>query len=312
VRGRGGRVATTRAKRVEVSTQGEVSRSLQDIEAVIFDCDGVIWRGMTAIAGAAEAIRGLERKGKRVMYLTNNSTKSREQCAAKLGHFDVKADKSQVICSSSSAARYLDSIGFDRESLKVLVVGQEGITIELQEAGYEVVPCSEATPSSEAKCTIGEFEEITIDEKVGALVVGVDDSFSYSKLCVASLYLSQVEGCVFVATNRDVGDRVGDDGRRIPGAGPVVAAVETASGRKATNVGKGGSWLLPHLLETMQLDAGKTCIVGDRIDTDIALGKESGMLTILPLTGVTDEADLEACPEESYPDLVVESIATLL
>ena len=263
----------------------EVARAIKPLECVIFDCDGVIWRGQKKIEGAREAIAGLEAEGKRVLYLTNNSAKSREQCASKLRNFGIEANpvslllllapvlllasdlalllKSQVVCSSSSAARYLDSVRFDKAK-KVLVIGQEGILIELAEAGYECVTCEDLCGSSDPECKIEEYEHMEVDPGVGAVVAGVDDTFSYRKLCIASLYLSSRESnAIFVATNLDVGDRVGSDGRLIPGAGPCLAAIQTASGREATNVGKGGEWLLPHLVETLNLDAQRTCIVSD-------------------------------------------------
>ena len=308
--GRGGGHVVARAL---VATKAEVSRAVEEIECAIFDCDGVLWRGAKKIEGAKEAISSLEASGKRVFYLTNNSAKSRAQCALKLQNFGIEAEESQCVCSSSSAARYLDSIGYPK-SQKVLVIGQEGIVLELEKSGYQVVTCSDLS-SAQPSCSIEDYEQMEVDESIRAVVAGVDDTFSYRKLCIASLYLStngDLGPRVFVATNLDVGDRVGHDGRLIPGGGPVVAAIETACGRKPTNVGKGGQWLLPHLVETMALDVTKTCIVGDRLDTDIALGKEAGMLTILPLTGVTDEEDLEKCTTDMKPDLVVESIATLI
>ena len=284
--GRGGRRAMgPPSATLRKNGPDEVARAIKPLECVIFDCDGVIWRGQKKIEGAREAIAGLEAEGKRVLYLTNNSAKSREQCASKLRNFGIEANpvslllllalalvlasdlalllKSQVVCSSSSAARYLDSVRFDKAK-KVLVIGQEGILIELAEAGYECVTCEDLCGSSDPECKIEEYERMEVDPGVGAVVAGVDDTFSYRKLCIASLYLSSRESnAIFVATNLDVGDRVGSDGRLIPGAGPCLAAIQTASGREATNVGKGGEWLLPHLVETLNLDAQRTCIVSD-------------------------------------------------
>lgn len=77
------------------------------------------------------------------------------------------------------------------------------------------------------------------------------------------------------------------------------------------NVGKGGSWLLPFLCRHLRLDPARTAIVGDRMDTDIALGKAGGLVTILPLTGVTQLGHLEALQPRDRPDAVVRSIACL-
>lgn len=76
-------------------------------------------------------------------------------------------------------------------------------------------------------------------------------------------------------------------------------------------VGKGGSWLFPFLCQKYNLDPSRTAIIGDRLDTDIALGKQGGLVTLLPLTGVTQRADLEGLPADQRPDVVMPSIAAL-
>lgn len=98
----------------------------------------------------------------------------------------------------------------------------------------------------------------------------------------------------------------------MPGTGCIVAAIETASSRHAFNVGKGGSWLLPFLCQKYGVQPHEACIVGDRLDTDVALGKAGGLRTILPLTGVTTLGDLEAADADALPDFVVPSFGALL
>ncbi|MEW5308032.1 MAG: hypothetical protein WDW38_000021 [Sanguina aurantia] len=126
----------------------------------------------------------------------------------------------------------------------------------------------------------------------------------------ASAVLREVPGCVFVATNLDHAD-VMPGGRMMPGTGGIVSAVEVASGRQAVNVGKGGAWLLPFLCSYFGLDPAATAIVGDRLDTDIALGTAGGLVTILPLTGVTQMTDLRSAKQEDLPMFVIPSVAAL-
>lgn len=97
----------------------------------------------------------------------------------------------------------------------------------------------------------------------------------------------------------------------MPGTGCSVQAVETASGRQAVNVGKGGDWLLPYLCSKYDLQPSEACIVGDRLDTDIALGRSGGLRTVLPLTGVTTEAQLAAAAEGELPHYVTPNLAAL-
>lgn len=142
------------------------------------------------------------------------------------------------------------------------------------------------------------------------MVVGWDPSFSYSRLVYASICLRELPGCILVATNTDCADHIGG-GRMMPGTGGLVRAVEVAAGSTAVNVAKGGEWLLPYLCRTYGLDPGRTAIIGDRMDTDIVLGRQGGLFTCLPLTGVTTRATLEALPEDLRPDVVVGSMAQL-
>eukprot|EP00191_Tetraselmis_sp_GSL018_P000631 CAMPEP_0177599612 /NCGR_PEP_ID=MMETSP0419_2-20121207/13096_1 /TAXON_ID=582737 /ORGANISM="Tetraselmis sp., Strain GSL018" /LENGTH=164 /DNA_ID=CAMNT_0019092377 /DNA_START=526 /DNA_END=1020 /DNA_ORIENTATION=- len=160
-------------------------------------------------------------------------------------------------------------------------------------------------------CSPSDIEAIKVDPSIGAVVVGFDPRFSYSKLAYATACLRELPGCRFVLTNGDHGDKVGG-GRIMPGTGAISAAIETSSGRKPVTVGKGGPWLLPWLCEHYGLeDTRRVCIVGDRLDTDIALGKQGGLRTVLPLTGVTSLEDLQAAGEEQLPDFYVPNLATL-
>ena len=97
----------------------------------------------------------------------------------------------------------------------------------------------------------------------------------------------------------------------MPGTGCIVRSIETAVDRVAVNVGKGGAWLLPFLCDKYGVRPQEACIVGDRLDTDIALGREGGLLTVLPLTGVTREADLAAAQPVELPHFVVPNLAVL-
>lgn len=97
----------------------------------------------------------------------------------------------------------------------------------------------------------------------------------------------------------------------MPGTGCSIQAVEAAAGRRAVNVGKGGQWLLPYLCESHGLRPEEACIVGDRLDTDIALGRAGGLLTVLTLTGVTEEGALAAASEGELPHYVVPNLAAL-
>ena len=148
---------------------------------------------------------------------------------------------------------------------KAYVVGGRGVVDELNEMQIEVDP----GVFNAVKCTEADWEELIVDEDVGAVIVGQDVAFTYAKLAYASLAIQR--GATFVATNPDAGDAIGPG--LMPGAGAIVAAVEKASGvAPEMYAGKPSAFLL-ELLKGNYVDMARTLVVGDRLDTDVAFGK---------------------------------------
>lgn len=155
------------------------------------------------------------------------------------------------------------------------------------------------------------IRDLQVETNIGAVVVGWDPHFSYSRLVYASVCLRELPGCLFVATNTDCADSLGGD-RMMPGTGGLVAAVRIASGVDPLVVGKEGPWLLQHLEDEFRVDPSKSCMIGDRLDTDIAMGRAGGMKTVLVLSGVsTLEEAWEAQGKGEGPDVVVPGLGTL-
>ena len=142
-----------------------------------------------------------------------------------------------------------------------------------------------------------QFREVQLDPEVGAVVVGYDRSFSYRQLAIASLYIQK--GRLFVGANPDAADRVGD--ALMPGTGPLLAAIENASGVKPTVLGKPNPLLIKGILEANELDAKRTVMIGDRLDTDMLFGINGGTSTLLVLTGVSTLDDLAQHIAEGKP-----------
>jgi len=299
---------------VERLTAANADAWLDQVDTLIFDCDGVLWRGPENIPGAADALARLRSMGKRVLFVTNNASKSRAMYADKFASLGIQADASEIVAASFAAAAYLtEAFGAEGRAggrNKVYLVGDVGVERELEEAGIEYIGgqvAGEAVGMDPAE----QLAEV-LDPDVGAVVVGHDPTFSYRRLCLASMYVRELgDGGEFVGTNPDHADRIGG-GRWMPGTGGLLAAVELAAGRRATVVGKGGEWLLPFLSRSLGLDPARTAMVGDRLDTDIALGAQGGLRTLLVLTGVSGEADVAACGAGCRPERVAESVAVLL
>ncbi|KAI8467196.1 MAG: HAD-like domain-containing protein [Monoraphidium minutum] len=291
---------------------GEAERLLDGIDTLILDCDGVLWTGSSTIPNAPEALRVLRARGKRLRFVTNNSSKSRAQYVSKFEGLGIEAEAAEVVSSSYAAAVYLQSIGFGstvQPGKKVLLLGPQGVEEELALAGIPYVTASSlGLPPFDSPDAMLAME---IDAGIGAVVVGWDPAFNYSSLVYASACLRELPGCLLVATNTDDFDHIGR-GRTMPGTGCLVAAVETGSGVKAVNVGKGGPWLFPFLAASLRLDPSATAVVGDRLDTDIALAKQGGMLAVLPLTGVGTVEDALAAPPSKAPDAVASGLGSQL
>lgn len=275
-----------RALPFQVLTGGDAA-FLERHDAFVFDCDGVLYSGSELLDGAAAAVAALRSAGKRCLFVTNNSGQSRRTTAAKLGALGLAATPEECVPASFATAAALAARGVTR----AFVVGADGLSEELELAGVEVLKAGATTePFSEAA-----FERVVLEgEAVGAVVVGMDATCDLRTLALASLHLQRDESCLFASTNPDAFDVVG--GRRMPGNGALVAALATASGRGAPDLtcGKPAPALAESLVSTFGLDPARTVVVGDRVDTDMALAGRMGCAGLLVLTGCATAADAAA------------------
>lgn len=240
------------------------------IRLVAFDLDGVVWRGERVLPGAREALEDVLRRELDLRYVTNNSTAHREAVSERLRRMGLPSGVERVLTSGFAAARWLQA----RLSAgsPVMVIGEVGLVRELREVGLDAYEAGQAPPGG----------------PVAAVVVGLDRSFSYGMLAQAQAAIR--EGALFVATNRDATFPTPQG--LVPGAGAIVAAVETAAETKPVVVGKPSRVLADTLAAVTGVPPSQTLFVGDRLSTDIALGRKTGMVTVLVLTGVTSEDDL--------------------
>jgi HAD superfamily hydrolase (TIGR01450 family) len=188
------------------------------------------------------------------------------------------------------------------------VVGEKGLVEELREVGLSCRSDSESTHAALPDEQLAELMGNT-QARPDAVVVGLDSHFTYRKLATAAAYVQM--GATFVGTNPDAGDRIGTG--LAPGAGAMIAAVETVSGVKANIVGKPVPTMIQHLLREHGLRPQRAIMIGDRLDTDIAFGKSGGVRTCLVLTGVATQAQAEALPlgHPCRPDSVMDSLAKI-
>lgn len=250
-------------------------------DALLFDLDGVIYRGDEVVEGAPETIEAVRSAGASVVFLTNNSSRTPERVVEKLVRLGVKTDVSEVMTSATATADMLARSGGGT----AYVIGGEGVTRALVDAGIDVVD--------------GE------PPRVDLVVVGIDDDFTYARLRTASVLVQR--GARLVATNADR-TFPATGGELWPGAGALVAALEASTGVEAEVVGK------PHapLFEAaLRRSGGSTpLVIGDRLDTDIAGANALGWDSMLVLSGVSTEAEVPGSPFR--PTYVARDVRALL
>jgi len=282
---------------------------LGNAKAFIFDCDGVIWRGDKLIEGIPETIEALRAAGKKMIFVTNNSTKSRAGYLKKFTNLGLNISAEEVYSSSYAAAAYLKSKNFPQDgSQKVYVVGEVGIMEELELAG---IPHFGGPQDSDSKIVLGEGVKMEHDSKVSAVIVGFDREINYYKIQYATLCIRENEGCEFIATNRDAVTHL-TDAQEWAGNGSMVGAIAGSAAREPYTVGKPSTFMLDDIASTFNIDKSEICMVGDRLDTDIMFGQNGGLRTMLVLSGVTREETLLSEENGIHPDLYAPSIAALL
>lgn len=317
---------------------------LQDIDTVLFDCDGVLWRGNEMVPGADHTLTELRNmvcrrrscplrptfsafmfpfprshsssqpripahtrewpQGKQVLFVTNNSAKSRAQYLSKFSGFGISAAVHEVFSSAFATAAFLRSRNF---AGKVYIIGDVGIALELDEVGIRHIDSWELFGSS--MLSRDELESMPIDAEIGAVVVGIDTQFSYTKMAYAVRCLHANPNVLLIATNTDATLPV--PGGVLPGGGSVVAAVSTAAQRAPLVMGKPEPLLLDIAIAQCKLDPARTLMVGDKIDTDILFGLRGGLKTLLVLSGVTTRAELDRSVD-IRPHYVLSSVADML
>ncbi|XP_020599023.1 phosphoglycolate phosphatase 2 [Phalaenopsis equestris] len=280
---------------------------IRSVDAFLFDCDGVIWKGDKLIDGVPEALEALRSMKKRLVFVTNNSTKSRRQYARKFASVGLDVSEEEIFSSSFAAAMFLKLNDFPRDK-KVYVIGEEGILEELELAGYTGLGGPDDGKKTIQLRSNFLFEH---DKNVGAVIVGLDQYINYYKLQYATLCIRENPGCLFIATNRDAVGHL-TELQEWPGAGCMVAAVCGSVQKEPVVVGKPSTFLMDFLLERYQITTSKMCMVGDRLDTDILFGKNAGCKTLLVLSGVTALSDLKDSSNSIHPDYYTSNVSDIV
>lgn len=233
-----------------------------DFKGFVIDLDGVVYRGKELISDSDRRITSLKKRSK-VLFLTNNSTKTRSEYVDKLRGFGINADEKEVITSGYAAALYIKK---KYKNPNVFVIGEDGLKKELEWQGIQI---------GWRECNI--------------VLVGLDRSFNYPKMALASRFVQS--GADFIATNTD--NTLITESGMLPGAGAIVKAVQTACRKEPIVIGKPSEIIAKIALDRLKLKPEDVLLLGDRLETDIAMGNKVGMKTALVLTGCSKREDVE-------------------
>jgi phosphoglycolate/pyridoxal phosphate phosphatase family enzyme len=260
------------------------------VRLVIFDLDGVVYRGSEPVPGAPELVEFLHGRGTEVRFATHNSTSSRRAYVDRLAEMGIRTAVEEIVTSTSATVEHLRRHAPDVRT--VLAIGAEGMQAELREAGFAITTAAAAAVSGDP----GGPLERTYD----AVIVGLDPAVDYARLSIAMAAVAR--GARLIATNADA--RYPTPAGFLPGAGAIVAALATATGVTPEVIGKPEPAMFVAIFEAAGVAPSESVVVGDNPDADVAGAHRAGCSAILVLTGVADSGTVALLDGERVPDAV--------
>ncbi|NPV55625.1 MAG: HAD-IIA family hydrolase [Anaerolineae bacterium] len=255
--------------------------TINNIKGMIFDMDGVLWRGEQPFEGLSKLFDRLSGRGIRYAFATNNATSHPDKVRERLLALGIQSPPGSVITSSVALAALL-SQKFPGGG-PLYIIGEDGIIDILAAKGFYQ---SNVTPL--------------------AVIAGLDRAITYEKLATATLLIRS--GIPFYGTNPD---RTFPSPRGLtPGAGSILAAIQAATDVAPIIAGKPFPAMIAATLSFTCTAASETLVVGDRLDTDIQAGINAGCPTALVLTGVTTQKDLAS--SNTQPDIIAADVHSLI
>jgi NagD protein len=248
-------------------------------KSYLIDMDGVLVSGRTLIPGADRFIEQLKARAVEYLVLTNNSIYTPRDLAHRLQAVGLDIPVERIFTSAMATARFLQS---QKPNGTAFVIGESGLTEAIHSVGY-----------------------IITDHDPDYVVLG--ETYSYNLALITKAIRLVADGARFIATNPDPSGP--SEGGLVPACGAMAALIETASGVSPFFVGKPNPWMMRSALNYLDVHSENTVMIGDRMDTDIVAGVESGMETILVLSGVTRREDAARYPYQ--PTRIMESVAEI-
>ncbi|MEP6468508.1 MAG: HAD-IIA family hydrolase [Chloroflexota bacterium] len=258
---------------------------------VIFDLDGVVYRGHEPIAGATGLVAALRAAGRQVRFATNNSMATRQAYVERLAAQGIATTVDEIVISTWATIQHLRA--HEPGIRRLMALGAEGMLSELRGAGFETIHAASAAPAG--------WYGAPLADPFDAVIAGLDPAVDFRSLGIAAAALRQ--GARFVATNADL--RYPTPDGFVPGAGSIVAALRAASGVEPLVIGKPEPAMFQAVLESAGVAAAAALVIGDNPDSDIPAAHRAGIPALLVLTGIADARLAEGLEGERRPDWVV-------
>ncbi|XP_055711901.1 uncharacterized protein LOC129806986 [Phlebotomus papatasi] len=279
----------------------------KSFDTIMTDCDGVLWSALREIPGIGASINALEASGKRVIYVSNNSTRPAKEYEAKILKMGAKFRYENLVHPMLSIIYYLKKVNFQG---LIYVIGTTHTKKLIREAGFKVLD----GPNGEVEEDYMKlFRTVHDCEPVKLVIFDNDLNFNYAKFMRADLYLQNPE-CKLIIGANDFRLPLTQD-LDLPGPGPFVDALMASlpPGKKPIVLGKPGEALGEVLKEQFEIkDPKRVLFVGDMITTDIKFSCNVGFQSLLVLSGGTSRDKMLASEDNSaIPDFYADSLADL-
>lgn len=256
------------------------------VEGIIFDIDGTVARGRQVLPGVLDTLAELHRRNVRFAFFTNDNAKTIGTWIERLGDMGIDARADEIVTSAVVAAEVMVEL---HPTSRILGVGDAGLTEALETRNLTLVGYDS-------------------DEPVDVVMMGRDSQFDARRL--EAVCRAIWNGAEFFATNYD--PRLPVDGGFIPGTGAMVKAVAYATGREPVVTGKPSAWSGRMAMRLIGVAPENGVVVGDQLATDIAMGRNAGMQTVLVLTGTDGTEDVENLPIDERPSAVLGGVGDLI
>lgn len=252
---------------------------LREKKGFICDMDGVIYHGSTLLPGVSKFVDWLYKEDKEFLFLTNSSARTPLELKLKLHDMGLDVDESHFYTSAQATAKF---VAQQEHHCSAYVIGQPGLVGALYEAGV-----------------------VISDKDPDYVIVGEVSNYNYETICKAvSLVLG---GSKLIGTNSDLTGPT--DHGLAPSCRALIAPIELATGRNAYFIGKPNPLMMRTGLKRLGVHSAEAAMIGDRMDTDIVAGIETGLDTVLVLSGVTSRTDIDSFPYR--PRLVLNGVGDI-